>query len=100
MTTLHGRAKMADGETGRGGTEGNGVKQVKGYLSVAEAAKRIGVDRSRVYRIIKAGRLKAVEVAGRIVLRESDVAKYKPLPIGRPRKKKARRKASKKGGRR
>lgn len=72
---------------------------LRGLLTPAEAAARLGLSRARVYAIIRDGRLATVRVGGRILVRESSVAKFKPRPRGRPRKKpvkEARKRGAKK----
>jgi excisionase family DNA binding protein len=62
------------------------MKELSGLVSETQAAERLGIEPSRVHRMIKAGRLPAVRVAGRIAIRESALAKCRPMPHGRPRK--------------
>jgi excisionase family DNA binding protein len=59
------------------------------YLTVDEAAKRLGVTPSRVYRLIGAGRLVAVRFGGKALLvNAASVKGFKRQPPGRPRSKK------------
>lgn len=47
-----------------------------GYLTVREAAERIGVTEAAVYIAIKAARLRAARKYGRWLIRESDADRY------------------------
>ena len=62
---------------------------LKGFMTTAEAARKLGLAQSYVYYLIKHGRLKAVRVGARLLLVDAEsVRKFKPRPRGRPRKKK------------
>lgn len=68
---------------------------LKGFLTVAEVAERLGVSPNRVYQLIAADRLPAERVGGKTLLvPEVSVRRFKRRPTGRPRKK------PKKGGQR
>jgi excisionase family DNA binding protein len=54
-------------------------------LSPAQAAERLGVSARRVRALIHEGRLPAVRVGGRHILRASDVAAFERLPHGYPK---------------
>ncbi|MBL7223192.1 MAG: helix-turn-helix domain-containing protein [Candidatus Brocadiae bacterium] len=61
---------------------------LQGFLTTAEAAKRLGLARTYVYYLIKDGQLKAVRVGARMLLVDAEsVRKFRPRPRGRPRKK-------------
>lgn len=61
---------------------------LKGFLTTAEAAERLGLAQSYVYYLISQGRLDAVRLGGRMLLvDEKSVKSFKPRPRGRPRKK-------------
>lgn len=53
-------------------------------LSVAEAAKRLGISPRRVQQLVKAGRLPAEQFAGAYVIRESDLGLVADRRPGRP----------------
>ncbi len=59
------------------------------YLTVAEAAERLGVNHSRVCQLLRAGRLKGQKI-GRLMwlIREEDLEKFaaEERKPGRPRK--------------
>jgi excisionase family DNA binding protein len=55
-------------------------------LSTTEAATHLGISKRRVLALISEGRLPALRVGGRFVVREKDLAAYRPLPTGRPKK--------------
>lgn len=56
------------------------VRRVGGmWLQVAEAARRLGVTRGRVYHLIWDERLCAKEIEGLLYVREADVHQYKSL---------------------
>lgn len=59
------------------------------YLSPTQAAERLGVSRQRIGQLIDSGRLKAVEVAGRPVISERELARFGAIARkgGRPRSK-------------
>jgi len=54
-------------------------------LSTEEAAQRLGVISERVRQFIKAGRLPAMLIAGRYVIKEKDLEKVAVRKTGRPR---------------
>jgi excisionase family DNA binding protein len=45
-------------------------------ISVSEAGRRLGVSSSRVWRLIRIGRLEAFRVNGRTVVMDTDVAEF------------------------
>ena len=54
------------------------------YLTVAEAAERLGVSGTRAYQFIAEGRLKAVRFGGKALLVDARaVATFKRQPTGR-----------------
>ncbi len=71
-------------------------------ISQTEAAQLRGVTRAAISDLIKRGKLQAIVVAGRPLLKRSDVLSYKPesggWPKGKSRKAKAQKQWSKKGG--
>jgi excisionase family DNA binding protein len=54
------------------------------WISQAEAARLRGVSRQAIAKLIQRKRLAAREIAGRIVVRRSEVEAFVPQPIGRP----------------
>lgn len=61
-----------------------------GYLTVRQAAQRLGLDESRVKALIKAGKLKAERFGKRMwIIKEDDFAEFEATrntKPGRPRK--------------
>lgn len=55
-------------------------------LTVAQAARALGVNRWRVHQLIRAGRLPAERLGSVLVVRRTDVLAYQPRPPGRPAK--------------
>ena len=67
------------------------IKEIFGYISIAEAAKRLGVAPSRVYDYIDSGRLDILVVGDATVVAENSLEHFKLLSAtGRPRKKATR----------
>jgi len=65
---------------------------IRNYLTVQEAANRLGVSRSRTYVLIAEGRIEAVRLDGKTLLvAAAGLRRLKRLPRGRPRKKPARK---------
>ena len=64
------------------------------WISQAEAARLRGVSRQAIAKLIQRNRLSAREIAGRIVVRRSEVEAFVPEPIGRPRKKAASKRSA------
>lgn len=56
-------------------------------ISISEAAKIRGVTHGAIQDLIKRGKLSAVEIGGRRYLNKSEVVKFKPKSVGRPKKK-------------
>ena len=55
-------------------------------ISQAEAARLRGVTRAAIADLIKRGKLRSVEVAGRALVYRSEIVSYKQGEPGRPRK--------------
>jgi excisionase family DNA binding protein len=66
-------------------------------ISQADAAELRGVSRASVNELVKRGRLRTVEIGGKIFLYRSEVEKFEPQPGGRPPKAKANGVGKKKG---
>lgn len=60
------------------------------YLTLPEVAARRGVGRSRIFALVKQGRIPAVQIGGRWLVTPADADAWTPLPEGwqpgRPRK--------------
>jgi len=56
------------------------------WVSQAEAARLRGVSRQAIARLIKKGRFRVLRIAGKTLLRRTDVEAFEPEPAGRPRK--------------
>ena len=55
-------------------------------IGTTEAAKRLGVNASRVRALIDSGRLKAMKVGREWLIDPKDLAAVKDRKVGRPRK--------------
>lgn len=55
------------------------------WLSQAEAARVRGVSRQAISKLIKAGRLKTLEVGGHVLVSKEDIHKFEPGKAGRPK---------------
>jgi hypothetical protein len=58
----------------------------KQWVSQSEAARIRNVTPQAIGRLIKKGRFRTLEIAGKVLLDRREVANYKPKPTGRPRK--------------
>jgi hypothetical protein len=58
----------------------------KGWVSQSEAARLRGVSPQAIGRLIKKGRFRTLQIAGKILLNRREVLNYKAKPTGRPRK--------------
>ena len=56
------------------------------WISQAEAARIRGVSRQAIARLIKKGRFRVLTIAGKTLLKRSEVTKYQREQPGRPRK--------------
>ena len=54
------------------------------WVSQAEAARIRGVTRQAIAKLIKKGRLKTLEIGGKILLLRAEIQGFKPEPAGRP----------------
>ncbi len=69
-------------------TEDQKISEITGYISIPEAARRLGVADSRVYAYIDDGRLDILTVAHVTVVSEESVKRFKlKSAAGRPRTK-------------
>ncbi len=50
-------------------------------LTVAEAAKELGISREALYQAIREGRLKAVKILGKYGIRRKELETYKPVEV-------------------
>lgn len=83
LTVRHGRGIIRDGGATLDG--GTGMPTPRGFLTVTEAAARLGLSDSRVYKLVTAGRLETIRVGGKVLLLlEKDVKRFKRQPAGRP----------------
>jgi len=53
------------------------------WISQSEAARLRGTTRQAIAHLVDRGRLSVVDVAGRRLVRRSDVMAFDPLPAGR-----------------
>jgi hypothetical protein len=58
----------------------------KEWVSQSEAARIRNVTPQAIGRLIKKGRFRTLEIAGKVLLDRHEVKNYKPKPTGRPRK--------------
>jgi len=58
----------------------------KEWVSQSEAARIRKVTPQAIGRLIKKGRFRTLEIAGKVLLDRREVENYKPRPTGRPRK--------------
>ena len=63
-------------ETSEGPIEPNSTSAMGEFLTVAEVAKQLRVSNMTVYRLIKAGEMRAVRVGRGYRLKEDDVRRY------------------------
>src|SRR6266702_8347598 len=59
---------------------------VPGYISIKEAAEKLGLSPSRVYEYVEDGRLTSVRAAHVILIPLDEVENFKPKLAGRPRR--------------
>jgi excisionase family DNA binding protein len=65
------------------------VSEENKFLSVAEAAGKLGVSRGRVNKLISDGRLPALRIGRAYAIKESDLSLVENRPTGRPPKEKS-----------
>jgi hypothetical protein len=58
----------------------------KEWVSQSEAARIRKVTPQAIGRLIKKGRFRTLQIAGKVLLDRYEVKNYKPKPTGRPRK--------------
>jgi excisionase family DNA binding protein len=63
-------------ETSAGSAESDSASSMGHFLTVAEVAKQLRVSNMTVYRLIKAGEMRAVRVGRGYRLKEDDVRRY------------------------
>ncbi len=56
------------------------------WISMAEAGRLRGVSRQAIALLVKKGRLSALKIGGRPLVRRKEVEEFKPDPAGRPPK--------------
>ena len=64
-------------------------------ISQAEAARIRGVSHQTISYLIKQGRVRTFDVGGRLFVLRSEIENYESRPAGRPRKKPAKQKSTK-----
>jgi hypothetical protein len=55
------------------------------WISQAEASRLRGVSRQAIAKLVANGRLRTLELAGRVVVSRADVLGFAPNPAGRPK---------------
>src|SRR5438105_15119788 len=69
-------------------TTNQNFSEITGYISVIEAARRLGVDPKRVYTFIEQGRLSILKVAHATFVSEASIEQFQlKSTTGRPRTK-------------
>jgi excisionase family DNA binding protein len=63
-------------ETSEGPAEPNSTSAMGEFLTVAEVAKQLRVSNMTVYRLIKAGEIRALRIGRGYRLKEDDVRRY------------------------
>jgi excisionase family DNA binding protein len=63
-------------ETSEGPAEPNSTSAMGEFLTVAEVAKQLRVSNMTVYRLIKAGEMRALRIGRGYRLKEDDVRRY------------------------
>ncbi|GAB4127379.1 MAG: hypothetical protein Fur005_42090 [Roseiflexaceae bacterium] len=58
--------------------------EIENLLSITEAAKRIGVTRQRLHKLIDNAQIKAIRLGRYLYIEASEVERYLQLPEGRP----------------
>lgn len=53
------------------------------WISQAEAARQRGISRQAIWKLIKKGRLRSINIAGHILVNRHDVEFFEPLEPGR-----------------
>ena len=71
-----------------------GISMNINLITTTEAGRLLGVHRSRVWVLIRDGRLLSRLIGGRHLIDECDLVHVKDRPPGRPKKKLARQKRS------
>ena|SRR6266567_5514126 len=67
--------------------ENHNLPELTGYISITEAAKRLGISPKRIYTYVEQGRLQVLKVAHFTVISEESVEQFKfKSASGRPRK--------------
>ena len=63
------------------------IPSLDGYISIKEAASRLGVSDKRVYQYVMSGRLSAQRIGHILIIPVEEVNQFKPGPSGRVREK-------------
>jgi excisionase family DNA binding protein len=62
------------------------IPDIPDYVSVEDAAKRLGISKTRIYKYVNEGRLQAVKASHTIMIPLEELERYKRNITGRPRK--------------
>jgi excisionase family DNA binding protein len=62
------------------------IPDLPDYIPVEEAAKRLGISKTRIYGYINDGRLRAVRASHTLMIPVQEIENYKRNITGRPRK--------------
>ena len=63
------------------------MSQIPGFLTMHEAAERLGIVHSGVARYVRLGKLSAVTVGQQKLIPEQALEQFHPKPAGRPKEK-------------
>lgn len=58
------------------------------WITQAQAARLRGVSRQAINKLVKTGRIKSIRIASILLVNKEDVANFKALSSGRPKKEK------------
>lgn len=56
------------------------------WVSQAEAARLRGVTRQAIAKLVKAGRVRLLEIGGHVLVNREDIETFEPRQPGRPKK--------------
>jgi excisionase family DNA binding protein len=59
--------------------------EVSEWVSQAEAARLRGVSRQAIWKLIRNGRIRSLEIGGHVLVSRVDVKNFQPREAGRPR---------------
>ena len=60
------------------------------WISQSEAARLRGVSRQAIFKLVKKGHLRTLEIGGYVLVNRSDVESFEPQASGRPTRRRAK----------